>query len=65
MKFVAKVNIGDKITEGQVYYGNLIWKIEINSSSSPSSRQELKIVVYNNHGRWSDYSPSKFEPFED
>lgn len=65
MKFIAKVDIGDKITAGEVYYGNLIWKLEIRQNASPSSTQDLKIVVYNNQGRWGDYSPSKFEPFEE
>lgn len=62
MKFVAKKSISDKITEGKIYVGNLIWKFEAGNGSGTS---ELKIVVYNDLEKWSAYSPSYFEPREE
>jgi len=65
MKFIAKKDVSDKITEGEVYHGSLIWKFELRSNVQPPSTQELKIVVFNNLGKWSEYSPSTFAPYED
>ena len=62
MKFKAVKKEGEVITEGQVYYGSIIWKYETKKNVQPATSQDLKIVVYNDTGHWSAYSPSTFEP---
>lgn len=64
MKFIAKKSISNKITEGKIYFGNLVWKFEAARNGS-SATSELKIVVYNDAETWSAYSPSYFEPHEE
>lgn len=61
MKFRA-IDNASGITTGHIYYGQIIWKVD---GKGQNERKELKIVVYNDNGRWSVYSPSKFEPADD
>jgi hypothetical protein len=44
------------LTLGQVYTGHPIWKIEDGKSGA------IKMVVFNDSGKWYGYSPSYFEP---
>lgn len=63
MKFKAAESIGDKITEGEIYDGSIIVEYEAGRNGG-SDKNTIKIVVYNNNGRWASYHPSRFEPFD-
>jgi hypothetical protein len=65
MKFKAVRTVGSNITEGKVYHGSIILRSEVRENMRPAQSHDLKIVVYNDQGRWSEYSPSYFEPHED
>lgn len=61
MQFLAKQSaIG--ITQGQVYYGSIIYDPENQGLASAMMRTNFKIVVYNDNGHWTSYMPFTFEP---
>ena len=63
MKFKAIVDVGDKLTKGEIYDGSIVVEFEAGRNGS-SDRNIVKIVVYNNNGRWVAYPASRFEPFD-
>jgi hypothetical protein len=64
MKFKATKSTSS-ITEGSEYHGSIVLESEVSINKSPNTSSKVKIVIFNDKGSWSSYSPSYFEPCEE
>lgn len=64
MKLRALKSVSDKITENKIYQGTFVLDFEFRQGVQPALSKTLKVVVYNNDGRWSQYSAIYFAPVE-
>lgn len=68
MKFIAKCTTDDgRLTNGEIYYGQLIWlpDAELSWDSkdlSTMKRTHLRICVFDNKGDWMTFNPIAFIP---
>lgn len=59
MKFEALANNNKDLTEGKIYDGSIVAESE---GKKGEVTTEIRIVVYNDAGKWRSYPPSYFEP---